>query len=134
MKFTRSRPYKKDDHAPIEQQNWTHIRPWFGYERQDHPAVVPLLNALATGAWGQLVNRFRPALKLKSKERIGSRIKRRYEEPQTPYERVPASAQVSAGKKAELHTLKARLDPFALGAQVERELKVIAAIRRGREA
>ena len=134
VKFTRSRPYKKDDNAHIEQKNWTHIRPWFGYERHDNPEVVPLLNALTTGAWGQLVNLFRPALKLKSKERIGSRIKRVYEDPQTPYERVQASAQVSAGKKAELQKLKAGRNPFALAAQVERELKAIAAIRRGREA
>jgi hypothetical protein len=133
VKFTRSRPYKKDDNAHIEQKNWTHIRQWFGYERHDNPEVVPLLNALTTGAWGQLVNLFRPALKLKSKERIGSRIKRVYEAPQTPYERVLASGQVSAGKKAELQTLKARLNPFALAAQVERELKAIEAIRRGRE-
>ena len=46
MKFTRSRPYKKDDNAHIEQKNWTHIRQWFGYERHDNPEVVPLLNAL----------------------------------------------------------------------------------------
>lgn len=134
VKFTRSRPYKKDDNAHIEQKNWTHIRQWFGYERHDNPEVVPLLNALTTGAWGQLVNLFRPALKLKSKERIGGRIRRVYEEAQTPYERVQASGQVSAGKKTELQTLKARLNPFALAAQVERELKAIEAIRRGREA
>ena len=77
---------------------------------------------------------FRPALKLKSKEREGSRIRRVYEKPQTPYERVQASAQVSVAKKAELQTLKARLNPFALAAQVEGELKAIEAIRRVRDA
>ena len=80
MKFTRSRPYKKDDNANIEQKNWTHIRQWFGYERHDNPEVVALLNALNTGAWGQMVNLFRPALKLKSKARTGSQIKRLYGE------------------------------------------------------
>ena len=54
MKFTRSRPYKKDDTAHIEQKNWTHIRQWFGYERHENPEVVPRLNALTTGAWGQV--------------------------------------------------------------------------------
>ncbi len=95
---------------------------------------MPLFNALTTGAWGQLVNLFRPALKLKSKVREGSRIKRHYGEPETPYARVQASAQVSAAKKRELQALKARLNPFALAAQVERELKVIAAIRCRRAA
>jgi hypothetical protein len=130
VKFTRSRPYQKDDNAHIEQKNWTHIRQWFGYERHDNPEVVPRLNALTKGAWGQLVNFFRPALKLQSKERIGSRIKRIYEAPQTPYARVQASAQVSAAKKAELKTLREQLNPFALAAQVERELKAIEVMRR----
>ena len=40
--MTRSRPYKKDDNAHVEQKNWTHIRQWFGYERHDNPAVVEL--------------------------------------------------------------------------------------------
>jgi hypothetical protein len=132
--MTRSRPYKKDDNAHIEQKNWTHIRQWFGYERHDQPELVPLLNALTTGAWGQLVNLFRPALKLESKVREGSRIKRHYGEPQTPYARVQASAHVSLAKKTELQTLKARLNPFELAAQVERELKAIEAIRCRRKA
>ena len=34
--MTRSRPYKKDDNAHVEQKNWTHIRQWFGYERHDN--------------------------------------------------------------------------------------------------
>ena len=84
VKFTRGRAYKKDDNAHIEQKNWTHIRQWFGYERHDQPELGPWLNALTTGAWGQLVNLFRPALKLEKKEREGSRIKRYSGEPQTP--------------------------------------------------
>ena len=134
VKFTRSRPYKKDDNAHIEQKNWTHIRQWFGYERHEQPELVPLFNTLTTGAWGQLVNLFRPALKLKSKVREGSRIKRHYDAPETPDTRVQASAQVSAAKKTELQALKARLNPFELAAQVERELKGIEAIRCRRAA
>jgi hypothetical protein len=128
-KFTRSRPYKKDDNAHIEQKNWTPIRQWFGYERHDRPELVPLLNALTTGAWGQLVNLFRPALKLESKEREGSRIKRHDGEPQPPDARVQASPHVTLAKKEELKALKARLNPFELAAQVERELKAIEVIR-----
>lgn len=133
MKFTRSRPYKQDDNAPMKQKHWTHIPQWLGYERHDHLAVGPPLNALTTRAWGQSVSRFRPALKLSSKERIASRRRRRYAEPPTPYERLQASAQVSAGKKAELQTLKARLNPFTLAAQVSGNSKAIAAIRYERE-
>ena len=34
--FTRSRPYKKNDNAHVEQKNWTHVRQLFGYERLDN--------------------------------------------------------------------------------------------------
>jgi hypothetical protein len=56
--MTRSRPYKKDDNAHVEQKNWTHIRQNFGYERHDNPEVVEPINALAKGAYGQLLNYF----------------------------------------------------------------------------
>jgi hypothetical protein len=52
VQMSRSRPYHRDDNAHIEQKNWTHIRQWLGYGRFDNPEVVPLLNALTTGAWG----------------------------------------------------------------------------------
>lgn len=43
--FARSRPYRKNDNAHIEQKNYTHVRQRFGYERYDHAAVLPLVNA-----------------------------------------------------------------------------------------
>ena len=75
--MTRSRPYKKDDNAHVEQKNWTHIRQCFGYERHDNPEVVELINALAKGPYGKLLNYFHASLKLERKERIqgqGNRI------------------------------------------------------------
>ncbi len=45
--YTRSRPYRSNDNAHIEQKNWTHVRHWFGYERHDNAAVAPLINELA---------------------------------------------------------------------------------------
>jgi hypothetical protein len=64
--MTRSRPYKKDDNAHVEQKNWTHIRQCFGYERHDNPEVVELINALVKGAYGQLLNYFHASLKLEA--------------------------------------------------------------------
>jgi len=49
---------------------------WFGYERYDNPAVVPLINALCKGALNQLLNYFLPTMKLESKERVGSKVVR----------------------------------------------------------
>jgi hypothetical protein len=130
--MTRSRPYKKDDNAHVEQKNWTHIRQCFGYERHDNPEVVELINALVKGAYGQLLNYFHASLKLERKERVEGRLRRVYGEAQTPLTRVLASAQVSAPTKQRLAQEKARLNPFALKQVVARSLKEIASKRRAR--
>ena len=131
--LTRSRAYHKNDNAHIEQKNWTHVRQWFGYERYDNLEVVELINELTRGALGQLQNYFLPNLKLLSKERDEKgRMVRRYGPAQTPLERVLASEQVSAAKKAELRKKKAKLNPFALQRQIEKELRVIEAKRRAK--
>src|SRR5204862_2778089 len=79
LAFTRSRPYRKNDNAHVEQKNYTHVRQWFGYERHDNPEVVGLINELCKGALGQLLNLFLPTMKLKSKHREGSKTVRVYE-------------------------------------------------------
>ena len=128
--MTRSRPYKKDDNAHVEQKNWTHVRQSFGYERYDNPEAVGLMNELVKGAYGQLLNYFHASLKLERKEREEGRVRRHYGEPQTPVARVLASEQVSAQTKTKLRQQKAGLNPFALKRQVEKSLKAINAIRR----
>ena len=129
--MTRSRPYKKDDNAHVEQKNWTHIRQCFGYERHDNPEVVDLINTLVKGAYGQLLNYFHASLKLECKERVEGRLRRVYGEAQTPLARVLASAQVSTPIKQRLAQEKSRLNPFALKQVVSRSLKEIASKRRG---
>jgi hypothetical protein len=130
--MTRSRPYKKDDNAHVEQKNWTHIRQCFGYERHDNPEVVTPINALVKGAYGQLHNYFHASLKLERKERKEGRVRRIYGEAQTPLARVLASAQVTAQTKQRLRQEKAGLNPFALKLAVDRSLKEIALLRQVR--
>ena len=131
--MTRSRPYKKDDNAHVEQKNWTHVRQNFGYERYDNPDVVELMNTLVKGPYGQLLNYYHASLKLEKKERSEGRVRRHYGEPQTPLARVLASTQVTEQTKARLQEQKAQLNPFALKKEVARSLKAINAIRRLRE-
>jgi len=130
--MTRSRPYKKDDNAHVEQKNWTHIRQSFGYERHDNPEVVEPINTLAKGAYGQLHNYFHASLKLEDKEQKAGRVRRIYGVAQTPLARVLASAEVTAETKQRLRQDKAGLNPFALKLAVDRSLKEIAALRRAR--
>jgi hypothetical protein len=116
----------------VEQKNWTHIRQNFGYERHDNPEVVALINALAKGAYGQLLNYFHASLKLERKERTEGRLKRIYGPAQTPLARVLASAEVTPQTKQRLVQEKARLNPFALKREVARSLKTIDSLRRAR--
>jgi len=130
--MTRSRPYKKDDNAHVEQKNWTHIRQCFGYERHDNPEVVEPMNTLVKGAYGQLLNYFHASLKLERKERKAGKVRRIYGAAQTPLARVLGSAEVTEQTKQRLRQHKASLNPFALKQVVDRSLKEIAAMRGAR--
>ena len=131
--MTRSRPYKKDDNAHVEQKNWTHIRQWFGYERHDNPEVVERINVLIKEAYGPLLNYFHASLKLERKERKEGRVRRIYGDAQTPLARVLASAEVTPQTKRRLEQEKARLNPFALKQLVAQSLKQIGLLRRVRD-
>jgi hypothetical protein len=123
--FTRTRPYRKNDNAHIEQKNYTQVRLWFGYERYDNPEVVPLINELCKGPLGHLLNYFMPTLKLQSKERVGSRTVRRYGPVLTPLARVLECSEVQTETKERLRAHKQSLNPFALRRQVDQQLKII---------
>jgi hypothetical protein len=130
--MTRSRPFKKDDNAHVEQKNWTHVRQCFGYERHDNPELVEPMNVLVKGAYGQLLNYFHASLKLDHKERDGGKVRRIYGAAQTPLARVLASAEVSQATKERLRQEKAQLNPFVLKQAVTRSLKAISTMRRHR--
>lgn len=122
--FTRSRAYRKNDNAHVEQKNWTHVRQLFGHERFEHPQLVGLMNDLYVRQWSQFQNHFRPSLKLKSRDKHGSRTVRRYEKPQTPYARLLASSEISLKNKARLRDQHAQLNPFVLKKSIEQKLRL----------
>ena len=123
--FTRSRPYRKNDNARVEQKNWTHVRQLVGYDRMGDPAQAELLNELYAKEWGQFRNFFCPAMKHLRTEVEGSRKKRVYDQPATPFERLKASGQVDREQIARLEKLKATLNPFALKRSIEKKLRRI---------
>jgi hypothetical protein len=131
VQFTRGRPYKKDDNAHIEQKNWTHVRKLVGYERYDTEAAVTALNTLY-GELRVLQNLFLPTVKLVRKERVGARVRRRYDAPQTPLDRVRACPTADAAKVARLVALRTRLDPVALAARIDHLLERVYALAHRR--
>jgi len=125
VQFTRSRAYKKDDNAHIEQKNWTHVRQWLGYDRLDSSALVPLMNNLYTSEWRLFLNFFCPSVKLLEKKRIASKTVKRYDKPKTPYQRVLESPEVSLETKRQLKEQYKTLNPFDLRKALEEKLKKI---------
>jgi hypothetical protein len=121
IQFTRGRPYKKDDNAHIEQKNWTHVRKLMGYVRYDSAAAVAAMNAVYADL-RLLQNLFLPSVKLITKERVGARVRRRYDRPQIPLDRVRACPEADAAKVAALVALRDRLDPFQLAQRIDASL------------
>jgi len=115
--FTRSRPYRKNDSCYIEQKNWSVIRRTVGYGRYDTDKELRLLNKLY-GYLRLYVNFFQPVRKLVKKERIGSRIKKRYDVAQTPYRRVLACPDISEEIKMKLKREYDMLNPAELKRQI----------------
>ena len=118
----RSRPYKKNDQAHIEQKNWTHVRKLIGYDRYDTQAAVDAMNDLYRNERRLFCNMYLPSVKLEKKIRIGSKIKRIYAKAKTPLDRLLESGQGDRVKLDLLRRLREKLDPFELSATVDRKL------------
>lgn len=125
VQFTRSRPYRKNDNAHVEQKNWTHVRHLFGYERFDKPAMVNLMNDLYRNEYSRYQNHFIPTMKLVKKEKINSKYRKKYDTPKTPYQRVMESEHVDQATKDRLAQAHSLLNPFVLKRTLERKLKKI---------
>lgn len=130
--FTRSRPYKKNDNAHVEQKNWTTVRKIFGYVRLDSQKQVDMMNELYTGALRDYTNFFQPVQKLLNKKRVGSRVVKRYDRAKTPYQRVLESEEVSVEIKEELKKHYMSLNPVVLRREIERGLERIYTSVEGR--
>jgi hypothetical protein len=122
--LTRSRPYRKNDQAHVEQKNWTHVRQLLGYQRLERPELVSLINELYR-TWGLLHNFFCPSLKLLRKTRKGAKTIRKYSPPQTPYQRLMESKHLSQEQKQKLQNQFQQLNPLQLKRKIEQQLKLV---------
>jgi hypothetical protein len=127
-KWTRSRAYKKNDQAHVEQKNFTHVRQLLGYGRFDDLALVAMVNDLYENAWLPMRNHFTPAMKLVEKKREGSKVSKTYDSPQTPCDRMLACEHVSEATKRKLRAKRAEFDPLALSDLIESKLLAIRQI------
>jgi hypothetical protein len=122
--FTRSRPYKKNDQAHIEQKNWSIVRRLIGYDRYDSAQAVACFNAL----YEELrlyVNFFQPSLKLVEKRRVDNKVHKTYDTAKTPYQRLLQSPDVSEANKEALRQAYANLNPVALRRSIDARLSAL---------
>jgi len=122
LEFTRSRPGRKNDNAYIEQKNWTHVRKVLGYLRYDSPKELMIINDLYQHELRLYKNFFQPVMKLASKERIGGRVKRKYDVPQSPYQRLVESGQLPEEAKRQLVAVYLSLNPAELKRSIDAKL------------
>jgi len=111
--FTRSRAHRKNDSCYVEQKNWSIVRRFAGYQRFEGEAACRLLNDLY-GVLREYVNYFLPTMKCIEKTREGSQVRKHYDVPKTPYQRVLDSSQVDASAKQRLEATYRTLNPAAL--------------------
>jgi len=125
VQYTRSREYKKNDNAHVEEKNWTHVRQFIGYLRFDKSETVALLNDLYLTEWRFYLNFFIPSFKLIDKKRNDSKIIKIFDPPKTPYQRLIESPFISKAKKKELIKIFTSLDPYKLENNMKNKIKNI---------
>jgi hypothetical protein len=119
--FTRGRPYRKNDQAYVEQKNWSVVRRLIGYDRYSTKAAAAAFERLYR-LIRLYVNFFQPVRKLRSKERVGAKVVKRYDPARTPYQRVLAAGVLTEAQQQALEQQYQRLNPVRLRAQIDEAL------------
>jgi hypothetical protein len=124
IRFTRGRAYKKNDQAYVEQKNWSVPRRLIGYDRYNTKAAYHLLQRLY-GDVRLYVNFFQPLRKLVSKERLGAKVKKHYDQAQTPHQRLLAADVLEQSEPQDLAMLYAGLNPVQLRRNINETLEAL---------
>ncbi len=124
VRLSRSRPYHKNDNRMVEQKNDTLVRQYLGDLRLDTPEQVAALDALYEQMW-LYYNLFQPVLHLSEKLLVGDKVVRKWDEAQTPYERLLARGVLSAQQQARLQQLYEQTNPLQLRQTIYRQLATL---------
>jgi len=118
IELSRSRPERKNDNCYVEQKNFDTIRKLVGYARYSTPEALETLNELYR-VHGLLQNYFLPSQKLIRKTREGSKVRKYYDSPQAPADRLLAHPAISEEIKQHVRARKTSLNPLELGDRVK---------------
>ena len=122
--FTRSRPYRKNDQAHVEQKNWSVVRHVIGYDRYETEAELAVLKAIYQDL-RLYINFFQPVLKLIGKEQVDGKVIKRYDTATTPYQRVLVSPYVGDRVKIYLRQQYAHLNPVVLRDRMDANVAIL---------
>ena len=118
---SRSRPYRKNDNARVEQKNGSHVRALLGYDRFDDPGLTDLLNEILV-LHSRWTNLFRPCVRLVSSVRVGHKHRKKYDRPATPAQRLLSASGVTDAAKARVAAMAASCDCYELKKTVVKKL------------
>jgi hypothetical protein len=124
VQLSRSRPYQKNDTRLVEQKNATLVRQYLGDLRLDTPEQIAALNALYEQMW-LYYNLFQPVLHLCEKTSEGDKVRRKWDQAQTPFERLVTSGVLSHEQQAHLQQLYEQTNPRQLRQAIYRQLDAL---------
>ena len=117
--FTRIRPYRKNDNCFVEQKNYTTLRRFLGYARYDTKGQLTVIKEILKLV-ESYVNFFQPTMKLYDKQRIGARVKKKYDTAKTPYQRLLISGILNEEQKEKLKILYETINPMELKRRINK--------------
>lgn len=130
IELTRSRPYRKNDQAWIEQKNGAVVRKLLGYRRFEGLAAARAIMRLYAAS-RLFVNFFQPSFKLAAKERDGAKVSKRFHPPQTPCERLLRAEDTPTAVQDKLREIAVGLDPLKLLEEIRAVQAHLAALADG---
>jgi hypothetical protein len=133
LTFTRCRAYHKNDQAHVEQKNWSVVRQLVGYDRYEGETARRQLERVY-GLARLYVNGYLPVMKLIGKERVGAKVRKHYDTPQTPYRRAVTAGVLRPQAQAAFAAQLATIGPLTLRRQLEAELERLWRLRVGSSA
>src|SRR5258707_3135114 len=119
--LSRSRPYQKNDNRIVEQKNDTLVRQYFGDLRLDRPEQITAMNALYEQMW-IYYNLFQPVMHLIEKTAVGDKVRRKWDQARTPFERLKATGKLSAQQEQRLQRLYDQTNPRHLREEIYQHL------------
>lgn len=117
--YTRAREEKKNDQNYIEQQNFSVVRRFVGYQRLDTYDQLKILNKLYD-LLSDYQNFFQAVMRLSEKVRHGTRLTRRYDKAKTAFQRALRCPEITEAAKQNLKERFLKLNPKRLLLEITR--------------